>query len=67
MVGGVVQVGTEKKESGNMVDAHVMNKSNADDNYDTEITWAMVGGFIMIVCIAVGCNCLCLWCKKRKI
>jgi len=48
-----------------------------EDNYDTEITWSIVGGFLFFVALGVGihyccskCKCcmaLCMCCRKKQI
>ena len=51
-----------------------------EDNYDTEITWSIVGGFLFFVALGVGihyccskCKCCmvlcacCMCCRKKQI
>lgn len=37
-----------------------------EDNYDTEITWSIVGGFLALVGLGV-CIHYCCACRKRKV
>ena len=64
---GEVGVAEGEAEGGAVVRAEVdiVNMDNSD-NYDTEITWSIVGGFLLFVCFGV-CIHYCCACRKRRI
>ena len=60
---GSILIGTGVREGVTVDDG-----DDDDDDVDVIITWSIVGGFLLLVAIAVCCYCcICPWCRKRRV